>query len=339
MTTYQLTCSALQAKPRRWLVTGVAGFIGSHILEKLLSIDQVVVGLDNFATGDQANLDEVRSRVSAEQWSRFTFREGTVADVGTCREAAAGCDFVLHQAGFVSVPLSIEDPEACHATNVTGTLNILIAAREAGVRRVVYASSSAVYGDDTAPAKIEVQIGRPLSPYGAAKYMTEIYARQFFDHYGLQTVGLRYFNVFGPRQNPTGGYAAVIPQWISRCVRDEGCMINGNGGITRDFCPVANVVQANILAATNENPAAAGQAFNVALGGSTTLDRLHELIAAGVSAHSGKAVAPVAYGPSRPGDIIHSSADISLIRSVLGYEPEVSLQAGLAETIPWYASR
>lgn len=337
MNAYQIALEELRAEPRRWLVTGCAGFIGSHLLETLLAADQHVRGLDNLSTGSPRNLDDVRSRVSAEQWKRFEFQEGSVADMGACREATNYCDFILHQAGFISVPLSIEDPVGCHNTNVTGTLNLLIAARDNRARRFVFASSSAVYGDDPAEAKVEAQLGRPLSPYGASKLMSELYARQFFDHYGLETVALRYFNVFGPRQNPTGGYAAVIPQWITRCVQGEECVINGDGGITRDFCPVENVVQANLLAATTRTRDASGAAFNVALGGSTTLADLYTLISGKVAQLTGRPARPVRYGPPRPGDIIHSSADIAHIRTALAFEPVITVEAGLDETVRWYA--
>ncbi len=337
MTTYEIALEQLRAEPRRWLVTGCAGFIGSHLVETLLRCDQRVSGLDDYSTGSPRNLDDVRSRVSAAQWERFEFREGSVADIGACREASNYCDYVLHEAGFISVPLSIEDPIGCHNTNVSGTLNLLIAARDNRVRRFVFASSSAVYGDDAAEAKVEAQIGRPLSPYGASKLMDELYARQFFDHYGLETVALRYFNVFGPRQNPSGGYAAVIPQWITKCVRDEECIINGDGGITRDFCHIANVVQANILAATASVRGSAGEVFNVALGGSTTLADLHAMISAKVATLTGKPARPVRYGAPRPGDIIHSAADISRIKAGLDFEPAVSVDDGLDETVRWYA--
>lgn len=338
MTAYQTTLEELRAEPRRWLITGVAGFIGSHLLETLLRNDQRVSGLDDFSTGSAANLEHVWSRVTSTQWERFEFRQGSVHDVDTCREASNYCDFVLHQAGFVSVPLSIEDPVGCHHTNVTGTLNLLVAARDNRVRRFVFASSSAVYGTDSAPAKVESQIGEPLSPYGASKRVAEVYARTFQDVYGFETVGLRYFNVFGARQDPAGAYAAVIPHWVSRCVRGEDCVINGDGGITRDFCPVANVVQANILAATSRNRAACGEVFNVALGSSTTLANLYEEIAKRVAARTGTPPRSVKYGPQRPGDILRSSADVSKIRTTLGYAPEVSLDAGLDETVEWYAS-
>ena len=336
MSLYASTLEELRATPHTWLITGVAGFIGSHLLETLLAHDQRVIGLDNFSTGSAQNLDDVQARVGAEKWTRFELRRGSVADLHACREACAGVDFVLHQAGFISVPLSIEDPLGCHETNVTGALNIFTAARDSGVRRVVYASSSAVYGDDERMPKIESQIGRPLSPYGASKLMDEIYARQFFDHYGLETIGLRYFNVFGPRQNPTGGYAAVIPQWIAALLRGDPCRIHGDGSATRDFCHVANVVQANILAATTRNAAAPGEVFNVALGNRIDLNALHALIAARIP---GAAARPPQHGPPRAGDILHSGADIAKIVRDIGFAPEVGVDAGLDETGRWYSER
>lgn len=335
---YDRTLAALRAEPRTWLVTGVAGFIGSHLLEALLRLGQTVVGLDNFSTGSPRNLDDVRASVREEQWENFRFIEGSVADIRACRDAVNNVDFVLHQAGFVSVPLSIEDPIACHDTNVTGTLNMLIAARDEKVKRFVFASSSAVYGDDAEMPKIESRIGRPLSPYGASKLVDEIYARQFVEHFGLQTIGLRYFNIFGPRQNPRGGYAAVIPQWIATLVDGGECVIHGDGGITRDFCHVDNVVQANLLAATTENRAAIGEAFNVALGGSTTLAQLYEMISTKLAALGSIEPEPVKIGPARAGDIIHSSADISKIHEALGFTPTVTVELGLEETVHWYAS-
>lgn len=339
MNQYALLRQELAAEPRSWLITGVAGFIGSHLLEALLRLDQRVIGLDNISTGSPKNLADVQAGVSAEQWARFQFTEGSVADMGACRDASNHVDYILHHAGFISVPLSIEDPIGCHDTNVTGTLNLLAAARDNRVRRVVYASSSAVYGDDPRATKIESQIGRSLSPYGASKLMDEIYARQFFEHYGLENVGLRYFNVFGPRQNPTGGYAAVIPQWITTLVRGGECTIHGDGGITRDFCHVANVVQANLLAATTRNRAALGEVFNVALGGSTTLAGLYESIASRVAAVTGVPAKPVRYGPPRAGDIQHSAADIAAIRRGLDFDPEVGVDEGLEETVGWYAEQ
>jgi UDP-N-acetylglucosamine 4-epimerase len=338
MSQYEILRSRLATQPHRWLITGVAGFIGSHLLETLLSLDQQVVGLDDLSTGSRRNLDEVQARVGAERWARFRFQEDSVANAEACRAACANVDYVLHQAGFVSVPLSMENPLACHETNVTGTLNILIAAREAGVKRVVYASSSAVYGDDARMPKIEPEIGRPLSPYGASKRMGEIYAQVFADQFGVESVGLRYFNIFGPRQDPKGGYAAVIPQWIGKLLRGEECVINGSGGITRDFCPVADVVQANLLAATAELPARSACVFNVALGGSTTLDQLHAMLAEATAALGANPL-PLGYGPPREGDIIHSSADITAIRAGIGFVPSTSLAAAVQETARWYGAQ
>jgi UDP-N-acetylglucosamine 4-epimerase len=337
MTAYANALAELRAEPRRWLITGVAGFIGSHLLELLLRQDQHVAGLDNFSTGSPRNLDDVRKHVSDAQWARFTFREGSIADIGACREASNHADFVLHQAGFVSVPLSLEDPIACHNTNVTGMLNILVAARDNHVRRVVYASSSAVYGDDDAKRKIETQTGCPLSPYGASKAMGEMYARQFADHYGLATTGLRYFNVFGPRQSPAGGYAAVIPQWIDTLVRGGECTIHGDGTATRDFAHIADIVQANILAAVIHT-APHSAVYNVALGGSTTIRELYEIISAKLATIGAAASRPVKLGPPRAGDILHSAADVAAITRDLGFAPEVSVDAGLEETVRWYAA-
>ncbi len=338
MNTYETTLSQLRAEPRRWLVTGCAGFIGSHILQNLLSLGQRVVGLDDFTTGSPRNLDLVRSAVGEDSWARFRFMSGSVADISVCREACAGADAISHQAGFISVPLSLEDPLACHATNVTGTLNLLTAARDAGVRRVAYASSCAVYGDETTMPMREDRIGRALSPYGASKLMDEQYAGLFAMHFGMHCVGLRYFNVFGPRQNPKGGYAAVIPAWIVAQVAGEECVVNGDGEQTRDFCHVGNIVQANLLAGTTENAASSGQAYNIGLGGSTTLNELHRLISIKLAALDAKfQPRPARYGPARAGDIRHASADIEKARRELGFEPSVTVDAGLTETVRWYA--
>ncbi len=337
MSAYEKISAELRAQPRGWLITGVAGFIGSHLLEALLLLDQRVIGLDDLSTGSRENLGDVQRRVSPEQWARFIFSEGSVSDLPACRAACEGVDFVLHQAGFVSVPQSIEGPLGCHTTNVTGTLNLLAAARDCGVRRFVYASSSAVYGDDARMPKVEEHIGAALSPYAASKRMCEIYAEQFGRHYGLQTIGLRYFNIFGPRQNPAGGYAAVIPLWVAKLLAGGTCAINGEGSITRDFCHVANVVQANLLAATAENADAFGAVFNVALGVSNTLDELYNLIATELATLTGSPAKPVIYSSPRPGDITHSSADIAKITQAIGFAPTVSVVTGLAETVRWYA--
>lgn len=340
MTAYLQACRALSLSPQTWLVTGAAGFIGSHLVEALLTLGQKVTALDNFSTGSCENLESVHASVGEEAWGRLELIEGTVASLADCKRAAKGVNIVLHEAGFISVPLSMEDPLGCHEANVTGMLNLLVAAKEAGVSRFVYASSSAVYGDDETMPKVESVIGAPLSPYGASKLFDEIYASLYARQFGLATVGLRYFNIFGPRQNPTGGYAAVIPQWIATLLRGEACQIHGDGSQTRDFCHVQNVVQANILAGIAQTPEAAGNVFNVALGLRTSLNELHEIISAKLREIRPEAILhPVQYGERRPGDIVHSGADISRIEKVLGYAPEVSLPKGLEETVRWYAAR
>lgn len=326
--------------PRRWLVTGCAGFIGSHLLEQLLANGQQVVGLDNFATGHRSNLDEVRSRVGAAAWERHTFIEGSIVDPAVCRRACEGVDFVLHQAALGSVPRSLADPPATHAANATGFLNMLIAARDASVQRFVYAGSSSTYGDHPALPKVEDVIGRPLSPYAVTKYLNELYADVFARAYGIATVGLRYFNVFGPRQDPEGPYAAVIPRWVSAMLAGRQCVINGDGETSRDFCYVANAVQANLLAATTENPAALNQVYNVAVAGRTTLNELHGFLRDALKTQVAALNVPSpAYQAFRPGDVRHSQADIGKARKLLGYEPTHDVRAGLADSIGWYVGR
>jgi UDP-N-acetylglucosamine 4-epimerase len=337
MSRYALLRSELAAQPRRWVITGVAGFIGSHLLETLLSLDQEVVGLDNFVSGARGNLEDVRSRVNGGQWARFALHEGSVADLGICQKVCVGADYVLHQAGFVSVPRSLENPLECHETNVTGTLQMLLAAREARVRKVVYASSSAVYGDDPGLPKTESMIGPPLSPYGASKWMAEIYAQLFQAQFGVGAIGLRYFNIFGPRQDPSGGYAAVIPRWIGKLIRGEECMIHGDGKSTRDFCPVADVVQANLLAATSEGLEV--KVFNAGLGRSTNLVQLYGLLSEAAVSLGLPGPRPVVHGPVRAGDIEHSVADVSAGRKWLGFEPSLELGPAMRETMGWYAGR
>jgi UDP-N-acetylglucosamine/UDP-N-acetylgalactosamine 4-epimerase len=340
MSVYATTLDHLRSQPRKWLVTGCAGFIGSHLVETLLAHGQRVIGLDDFSTGFSHNLDAALASAGAGAKERFEFLQGTVADLVACRAACAGVDAVLHEAGFISVPASLEQPLLCHDTNVTGTLNLLVSARDAGVKNFVYATSAAVYGDDQTMPQREDRIGRPLSPYAASKWMDEIYASLFARQFGLTTVGLRYFNVFGPRQNPRGGYAAVIPQWIATLVEGGVCTINGDGTQTRDFCHVANVVQANLLAATVHDPGLGGAVYNVALGGSTTLLELHRMIREHLTAlNANTDPAAPKHGPTRPGDIWHSSADISKIRAELGFDPAVSVDEGLRETVRWYASQ
>jgi UDP-N-acetylglucosamine 4-epimerase len=327
----------LRRRPRRWLVTGVAGFIGSNLAESLLELDQQVVGLDNFATGKPANLDEVRRIVGPERWARFRFVEGDVASEATCRDVAAGVDVVLHQAALGSVPRSIEEPLASNAANVTGHLALLEAARRAGVRRFVYASSSSIYGDSPTLPKVEPDLGRPLSPYAVTKLADELYASVYGHLHGMETIGLRYFNVFGPRQDPEGAYAAVIPKWIAALLRGETVQINGSGEISRDFCHVANVVQANLLAATTANGAALNEAYNIALGHRTTLDELFVLLRDRLAVRNPKlaGLKPV-YGPPRAGDVLHSLADVEKARRLLGYEPTHSIERGLDESLAWY---
>jgi UDP-N-acetylglucosamine 4-epimerase len=329
--------SELRAKPRRWLVTGVAGFIGSNLAESLLGLDQKVVGLDNFATGKRENLHEVRDLVGPERWARFRLVEGDIARLEVCREAVAGVDLVLHQAALGSVPRSIEQPLGSNAANVTGHLALLEEARRAGVRRFVYASSSSVYGDSPTLPKVEENLGRPLSPYAVTKLADELYAAVYGRLHGVETVGLRYFNVFGPRQDPDGAYAAVIPKWIAAMIRGNEVRINGSGEISRDFCYVANVVQANLLAATVVSPSALNQAYNIAVGTRTTLDQLFMLLRDRLaSRHPGLAGSRPVYGPARPGDVQHSLADISKARRLLGYEPTHSIERGLDESLSWY---
>ncbi|TAH37293.1 MAG: SDR family oxidoreductase [Planctomycetota bacterium] len=329
----------LAARPRRWLVTGAAGFIGSHLAEELLALGQEVRGLDNFATGHTANLDDVRERAGAAAWRRFELIRGDVIHAGACVEACRGADFVLHQAALGSVPKSIDLPLDTHASNVTGTLNMLLAARDAQVRRFVYASSSAVYGEDPELPKREARLGAPLSPYAASKRISEIYAEAFRNAYGTPAVGLRYFNVYGPRQDPAGAYAAVIPRWVDALLRGEQPILYGDGATTRDFCHVANVVQANLLAAFAPE-SALGRVFNVALGQRTSLLQLYRALRDGL-ARLGVPCAGVdpLRLPARSGDVQHSVADIGLAREQLGYAPGIGLEAGLDLTLRWYCGR
>ncbi len=337
MTRYEQVKDELRATPRRWLVTGVAGFIGSSLLESLLELDQSVTGLDNFATGRQANLDEVRARVGPGRWARFRFFEGDVAAREVCREAVADVEAVLHQAALGSVPRSIEEPLESNAANVTGHLALLEAARRAGVRRFVYASSSSVYGDSPTLPKLETDLGRPLSPYAVTKLADELYATVYGQLHGMETAGLRYFNVFGPRQDPEGAYAAVIPKWVAAMVRGGEVRIHGTGETSRDFCHVANVVQANLLAATVTGSEALNQAYNVAAGRRTTLAELFELLRERlVARHPRLSELEPVRGPFRAGDVLHSLADIGKARRLLGYQPTHSIERGLDESLDWY---
>ena len=337
MNSFQQIKQDIQAKPRRWLVTGVAGFIGSNLLETLLELDQEVAGLDDFSTGSPSNLEEVRRKVGAAKFARFRLIEGDVCDPAKSAAALKGAELVLHQAANGSVLHSIEDPLASNASNVTGHLTLLHQASRGGVQRFVYASSSAVYGDDEATSKTEAQIGRQLSPYGVTKYVNELYADTLGRLTGLGTVGLRYFNVFGPRQDPNGAYAAVIPTWIFAMMRGDDVRVFGTGETTRDFCHVQDVVQANLLAALTERPEAIGQVYNIALGQRTSLNQLFAVLCKSLQGRYPRlATLKPVYHPFRPGDVLYSLADIGLARRLLGYEPTHSLEQGLAETLDWY---
>lgn len=340
MTNYQTQQKQLRDHPCTWLVTGVAGFIGSNLLETLLRLGQQVIGLDNFSTGFQHNLDEVRDSVTPEQWSGFSFVEGDIRDPQTCISVCGNVDYVLHQAALGSVPRSIEDPLTTNANNIDGFLNMLVAARDTGVRRFVYAASSSTYGDHPGLPKVEDRIGRPLSPYAVTKVVNELYADVFGKTYGLETIGLRYFNIFGRRQDPDGAYAAVIPKWFGGLLKGETVFINGDGETSRDFCFIDNCVQANILAAVAENPEAVNQVYNVAFGQRTTLNSLFRLIRerAEVEVPGVSGVEP-AYRDFRAGDVRHSLADIDKARQLLGYEPEYSIRDGLDKAAGWYLKR
>ena len=335
MTRYEQSLASLKSAPRRWLVTGVAGFIGSSLAEALLGAGQTVVGLDNLTTGKTENLRLLESLGGA----RFYPVEGDIRDANVCLAAAEGVDVILHQAAQVSVPASMTDPVTTHEVNTTGFLNVLLAAREHRVRRVVYASSCAVYGDSTALPLSEDQPAQPLSPYAMSKLANEVYAGAFCRSYGLTAVGLRYFNVFGPRQDPNGVYAAVIPLWASAMIANREIQIFGDGSTTRDFCFIANVVQANILGATDDFAAGAHDVFNVAAGGRTSLGELFEMIRSVLAPtfpHV-KSFQPV-HRDFRAGDIRHSQADVAKARRILGYDPVCSVEEGLRAALAWYTN-
>lgn len=366
----QLRIELLQA-PKTWLVTGVAGFIGSNLLETLLELDQRVVGLDNFATGHQRNLDEVQSLVSSEQWARFNFIEGDIRNLSDCHKAmsfspfplgddgqdsplpleegAGGAhssvsatsipvDYVLHQAALGSVPRSINDPITTNSTNIDGFLNMLVAARDAQVKSFTYAASSSTYGDHPGLPKVESTIGKPLSPYAVTKYVNELYADVFARAYNFNTIGLRYFNVFGKRQDPNGAYAAVIPKWTSTMISGDELFINGDGETSRDFCFIENALQANLLAAT-ANESAKNQIYNVAFGDRTSLNQLFEALKDALMDNGVKYQLQSIYRDFREGDVRHSQADISKAKSLLGYSPEFRIDQGIKKAMPWYISR
>jgi len=351
MTRYEQLQTELRQAPKTWLVTGVAGFIGSNILETLLKLNQRVVGLDNFATGHQRNLDEVRSLVTPMQWTNFNFMTGDIRSIEDCRRAMnfftdnsnedpVTVDYVLHQAALGSVPRSVENPVATNETNISGFLNMLVASREAKVKHFVYAASSSTYGDHPGLPKVEDKIGKPLSPYAVTKYVNELYADVFARTYGFNAIGLRYFNVFGPRQDPDGAYAAVIPKWIASMLKGESIYINGDGETSRDFCFIANVIQANLLAATTEKAEADNQVYNVAVGDRTTLNELyiqiqHNLLSHYQNLHDAKPV----YRHFRAGDVRHSLADVNKAATLLEYKPTHRIDEGLKVSMNWYVRR
>ncbi|MBC7490218.1 MAG: SDR family oxidoreductase [Glaciimonas sp.] len=337
--TFQQVQHELTHAQKTWLVTGAAGFIGSNLVEQLLKLNQKVIGLDNFATGHQRNLDEVSTLVTSSQWRDFSFIEGDIRNPADCARACSSVDYVLHEAALGSVPRSIENPVATNDTNISGFLNMLIAARDAKVKRFVFAASSSTYGDHPGLPKVEDVIGKPLSPYAVTKYVNELYANVFGQIYGLQTIGLRYFNVFGPRQSPAGAYAAVIPKWFADLKSGSPVYINGDGETSRDFCFVENVVQINMLAAMADNPAATGQIYNAAFGERTSLNDLYKKIRQLVTTKNPDAanIQPV-YRDFRFGDVRHSLADISKAQSNLGYAPAYSITSGLEKAAQWYLS-
>ncbi|PLC52700.1 LPS biosynthesis protein WbpP [Pollutimonas nitritireducens] len=334
-TRYQEVTASLQTDPKTWLITGCAGFIGSNLLEALLSMDQKVVGLDNFATGHQYNLDEVERTVTPQQWANFTFQEGDIRDLDACHAAVKGVDYVLHQAALGSVPRSLQDPITTNAVNIDGFLNMLVAARDEAVQSFVYAASSSTYGDHEALPKVEENIGRPLSPYAVTKYVNELYADVFTRSYGFGSIGLRYFNVFGKRQDPNGAYAAVIPKWVAAMIRGEDVVVNGDGETSRDFCFIDNVVQANILAALAQ-PEGINQVYNVAFNARTSLTELFEYLAKALGNNGIVYDKPPVYSDFRAGDVRHSQADISKAKQLLGYEPVHNIVQGLEVSMPWY---
>lgn len=340
MNNYHSIQVQLRAQPKTWLITGVAGFIGSNLLEALLKLNQQVVGLDNFSTGFQENLNSVQTVVTTAQWQRFRFHQGDIRNLQDCELAVTGIDYVLHQAALGSVPRSLENPINTNNNNITGHLNMLVASRDAYVKRFVYAASSSTYGDHPALPKIEAIIGHPLSPYAVTKYVNELYADVFSRCYNFNTIGLRYFNVFGPRQNPEGAYAAVIPTWYGSLLRSKPIYINGDGETSRDFCFIANVIQANILAATTTNEAATNQIYNVALGERTSLNELFALIRERV-ANTNASVATINpnYRDFRAGDVQHSQANIDKIKYYLGYAPTHRVAQGLNEATEFYLKK
>ena len=337
MSNYQEAKVQLKSSPKVWLITGVAGFIGSNLLEHLLKLDQTIVGLDNFATGHQYNLDEVQSLLTEAQWKKFHFIEGDIRDYEACVTAVKGVDYVLHQAALGSVPRSVADPIASNSANISGFLNILQASKEEGVKSFTYAASSSTYGDHPALPKVEENIGNPLSPYAVTKYVNELYAGVYARSYGFKTIGLRYFNVFGKRQDPNGAYAAVIPKWTAAMIQGEDLFINGDGETSRDFCFIENTVQMNILAATAPDEAK-DQIYNVAVGDRTTLNDLYASIKASLASGGILVKSDPVYQDFRVGDVRHSQADISKAKNIMGYSPGFTISQGIELAMPWYIS-
>lgn len=332
---YEIVKTQLMAEPKVWLITGVAGFIGSNLLETLLQLNQTVIGLDNFGTGYQHNLDEVKKLVTNEQWSHFRFIKGDIRNLEDCQQAVLEVDYVLHQAALGSVPRSIADPITTNTANITGFLNMLVAARDAKVGSFTYAASSSTYGDHPALPKVEENIGKPLSPYAVTKYVNELYANVFARTYGFKCIGLRYFNVFGKRQDPNGAYAAVIPKWTAAMINGEDVFINGDGETSRDFCFIDNTVQANILAATAADEAK-DHVYNVAVGDRTTLNDLFGAIKIALDENDIDVAQLPVYREFRSGDVRHSQADVSKAKRLLGYAPTHVIKQGIAVAMPWY---
>ncbi len=333
---YEEYCQDLEQNPKKWLITGVAGFIGSNLLKKLLELNQYVIGLDNLETGLLKNLNAVSSASRPDAWKRFTFINGDICELKTCIESCADVDIVLHQAALGSVPRSIENPLRTNEVNINGFLNMLVASRDSNIERFIYAASSSTYGDHPDLPKVEDKIGKPLSPYAITKYVNELYADVFKKTYDIDTIGLRYFNVFGPRQNPEGAYAAVIPKWISSMIRNERVNIFGDGRTSRDFCYIDNVVQANILAAGASKKEAVNEIYNIAVNDSNSLNELFKLIVENLKSHNVNYKFKPLYSDFRDGDVRHSMADINKAKSLLGYEPKYNLKEGIADAMPWY---
>jgi UDP-N-acetylglucosamine/UDP-N-acetylgalactosamine 4-epimerase len=341
MTSYEELQEYLKNNQSTWLVTGVAGFIGSNLLEKLLILNQKVVGLDNFDTGYQHNIDQAiedAENVTGKSLSgNFNFIKGDIRELKDCQKACNGVDYVLHQAALGSVPRSIEDPINTNRANIDGFLNMLVASRDAKVRRFVYAASSSTYGDHPDLPKVEDKIGNPLSPYAVTKVVNELYANVFAKTYGFKAIGLRYFNIFGKRQNPNGAYAAVIPKWVLSMLNNEDVFINGDGETSRDFCYIDNAIQMNLLAAKTDNDNAIDQVYNVALNNRVSLNRLFQMIEGGLIQRVKymKIKRPI-YKEFRTGDVLHSLADIGKAQQLLGYHPKYRIEEGIDRLLNWF---